>query len=272
MSSTTHKARIMSDAPRFTIEDDMNYRAEKPKRGWGRSCLVGCLWTSAVLAVLVAVLGVWVGRNWRGWVSSFGSQAMKETIKAANIPQQEKDELGVEIDRVATAFSEGDLSGEQVVEIMNMIMQSPLAGAIAVAVADAQYFEVSGLSEDEKAAGRVTLQRFTLGAIDGRIPEAKRDDVLALVGDKDRRGNWQLRDRVSDEELRAFLAKAQSEADAAGIEAQPPAVDLSDELKRIVDAAMANQGVMPEVMPEAENERMPPAELEPPPEARPGAP
>lgn len=254
----------MSDAPRFTIEDDMDYRAEKPKRGWGRSCLIGCLWTSAVLAVIVAVLGVWVFPKLRGWASSLGSQAIKETINAANIPQQEKAELGVEVDRVAAAFSKGDLSGEQVVEIMNMIMQSPLAGAIAVAVADAQYFEASGLSEEEKTAGRVTLQRFTLGAIDGRIPQAKRDEVLALVGQKDGRGNWQLRDRVSDEELRAFLAKALAEADAAGIEAQPPAVDLSDELKRIVDAALANRGVLPEAMPEA----APAAQ----PEAQPGAP
>jgi hypothetical protein len=270
----------MSDGSRFTIEDDMNYRADKPKRGWGRTCLVGCLWTGAVLAVVVTVLGFWIGRNWRDWVSSFGSQAMKETIKAANIPQQEKNELGVEIDRIAEAFREGKLSGEQVATIMSMIMKSPLAGAIAVAVADAQYFDASGLSDEEKTAGRVTLQRFTLGAIDGRIPEAKRDEVLALIGDKDGRGNWQLRDRVSDEELRAFLAKAQAEADAAGIEPQPAAVDLSDELKRIVDRALADPNALPEAefdaLPDAELDSQPAEaprlELEPPPEARPGAP
>lgn len=252
----------MTDGPRFTIEDDMNYRAEKPKRGWGRSCLVGCLWTCAILAVVGTVLGFWIGRNLRDWVSSFGSHAIKETIKAANIPQQEKDELGVEIDRVAEAFRAGRLSGEQVAEIMSMIMKSPLAGAIAVAVADAQYFDASGLSDEEKTAGRATLQRFTLGAIDGRIPEGKRDEVLALIGDKDGRGNWQLRDRVSDEELRAFLAKAHAEADAAGIEPQPEAVDLSDELKRIVDQALADPNALPDAMPEAQFDAMPEAELE----------
>jgi hypothetical protein len=270
----------MSDSPRFGFDDDVNYRAEKPPRGWGRTCLVGCLWTLAVLAVVVTIFGFWAAPRLRGWFATIGSQAIKQSIQAANLPQQEKEELGVEIDRVADAFRQGQLSTEQVASILTMIAQSPLAGAIAVAVADAQYFDASGLSDDEKAAGRITLQRFTLGALDERIPEAKRDEVLALIGDKDEGGNWRLRDRVSDEELRAFLTKAQAEADAAGIEPQPPMVDLSDELKRIVDQALADPDALAEAMPgdvdaipEADaDEPLEPVEPEAPPEAQPGAP
>jgi hypothetical protein len=271
----------MSDSPRFGFEDDMNYRADKPSRGWGRTCLMGCLWTSAVLVVVITLLGIWAAPRLRGWFASIGSQAIKQSIQAANLPQQEKDELGVEIDRVAEAFREGKLSGDQVGAILTMIMKSPLAGAIAVAVADAQYFDASGLSEEEKTAGRLTLQRFTLGAIDERIPEAKRDEVLALIGEKDAKGNFQLRERVSDEELRAFLAKAQAEADAAGIEPQPPAVDLSSELKRIVDQALADPNSLPAEMPDGAvdaapqvgDEAQPDLAIQPEasPEARPGA-
>jgi hypothetical protein len=270
----------MSDSPRFGFDDDVNYRADKPARGWGRSCFVGCLWTLAILAIIVTVLGFWIGRNWRDWLSNFGSQAMKDAIQATNLPEQEKAELGVEIDRVADAFRQGQLSARQVGAITEMIMNSPLAGAIAVAVADAQYFDASGLSDEEKAAGRITLQRFTLGALDERIPEAKRDEVLALIGDKDDSGNWKLRDRVSDEELRAFLTTAQAEADAAGIEPEPPTADLSDELKRIIDSALANPDALAEAMPdgvdampEADVEApLEPVEPEAPPEAQPGAP
>jgi hypothetical protein len=264
----------MSEGSRFGFDEEVNYRAEKPGRSWGRSCLVGCLWTLAVLAIVATVVGFWVARRWRDWVSTFGSQAIKESIQAADLPQAEKDELGVEIDRVAEAFRKGDLSGEQVAAIMSMILKSPLAGAIAVAVVEAKYFDASGLAEEEKEAGRATLQRFTRGAIDGLIPEAKRDAVLAHIGDKDAGGNWQLRDRVSDEDLRAFLAAAQAEADAAGIDQQPAQVDLSDELRRIVDQALAAPDAlpdaefdglpdgMPEALPEAAPEVTPEAELE----------
>jgi hypothetical protein len=235
----------MSDSPRFGFDDEVSYRADKPQRSWGKSCLVGCLWTLAVLAVVGVVLGFWIARRWRDWVSNFGAQAIKQSIQAADLPPAEKDELGVEIDRIADAFRQGKLSGEQVGAIVQMILDSPLAGAIAVAVVETKYFDASGLAEEEKVEGRRTLQRFARGAIDGKIPDPQRDAVLDHLGDRDESGNWQMHDRVSDEDLRAFLAAAKAEADAAAIEEQPAEVDLSDELKRIVDKALAEPVAAP---------------------------
>jgi hypothetical protein len=217
----------------------MSYQADKPKRGWGRSCLVGCLWTLAVLLVVVGVGIYWAMMHGREWFANQGAEAIKQGIQAADLPEEEKDELGVEIDRVATAFGKGQLTLEQVGGIMEMIAESPLAGTIAVAVADSKYFSVSGLSDEEKEEGRHTLRRFARGVIDGKIPEAKRDEVLSHIGQQSDDGNWQMRERLSDEELREFLAAAKAEADAAMIEDQPPDVDLSEELKKIVDQALA---------------------------------
>jgi hypothetical protein len=226
----------VSDSPRFGFED-VDYRAaEKPKRN---SCLVGCLWTAAILIVLMAVAIYLFYTRGRQWIAAAGAQTFKAQINAANLPEEEKQELGVEVDRLADAVGEGRLSTAQIETIVKAVFRSPLAGGIVVAVADAKYFSVSGLTEEERAAGRITLRRFTAGAVDGSIPEQQREAVLAQVAVRGEGDTWRMRDALTDEELRKFLTDAQAAADAAEVEAEPPQVDLSDELKRIVDEALA---------------------------------
>jgi hypothetical protein len=84
--------------------------------------------------------------------------------------------------------------------------------------------------------------------LDNDIPEASRDVTLQKMATKDAAGNWQLKQSVTDDELRAFLAAAKSDADAANIADQPEVVDPSEELKQIIDEAL---GAAPAGMPAA---------------------
>lgn len=229
----------MSDDPRFDYDDSQAYHADKPRRPWTRSCLIGCLWTSAVLAILAVVGGFWVARRWREWVADVGAGAVKQSIKASELPDAEKGEIGDQIDRVAAAFRNGQLTRDQVSQIVNLFIASPLATTLVVEIAENKYFKGSALSEEEKVEGRRTLRRFARGVIDHSIPEANRDATLTLVAEHEKGGSWQLRERVTDHELRTFLAKAKVEADAAGVVEEPEVVDPSDELRRIVDQALA---------------------------------
>ena len=54
---------------------------------------------------------------------------------------------------------------------------------IVVAV-DKQYFDRSGLSNDEKVEGRLTLKRFARGVFDKKIDEKGVDAVMTHVADR----------------------------------------------------------------------------------------
>lgn len=235
---------IMASDPRFdtvTNQDDLaSSPSDEDARGRSKwtSCLIGCLGVLAVLIVLAAIAGIWIGRNWRGLFADVGSQAVNQVIDSSELPPQEKVEVKAQVERVAKGFRNGEISSKQAAAIMEKLTKSPLMPSLVVAAVEKTYFDRSGLSNEEKAQGRQSLTRFARGAIDGKIDQKAIDGVMAHVADRRPNGQWQLRSQVSDAELRAALADAKSQADAAGIPAEPEKFDPSDEVKRIIDEAL----------------------------------
>jgi hypothetical protein len=76
------------------------------------------------------------------------------------------------------------------------------------------------------------------GAIDEKISQADVKKAMAPVSTQKPDGNMELKETVTDDELKAFLATAKEQADAAGIPEQVEAVDPSDEFQRIVDKTL----------------------------------
>lgn len=237
--------------PRFDPQYSESYEP-KPKRSAWATCLIGCLVILVVLLVLGIVLIYWVSRQWRGWAADTGSQVVKEMIAQSELPEQEKVDINIQIDRLATAFRENRISMEQGGQLIQNLVKSPLMTSFMVSAIEKGYFAKSGLSEEEKAAGKITLQRFARGMIDESINGQAIDNAMMHVATKDSNGSWKVRQQLTDAELRAFLDAAKAEADKAGVPAEPEQVDPSDEFKRIIDAALAQPGaaVEPAPMPE----------------------
>jgi len=226
----------MSTEHRFEIEPE-GYNEPKRRSPW-MTCFIGCLIVAGVMLIIAIILTVWVARNLRGWVADFGSMAVNEGIQASDLPPQEKAEIKVQVERVGNAFRDGSITVEQAGRIMQKVMESPLMPSLVVGVVDKQYLARSGLSDQEKADGRKTLQRFTRGLIDDKIDQKAIDAVMGHIATRKEDGNWELRKNVSDEDLRAALAEAKARADEAHIPEEPPAFDPSDEFKKIIDEAM----------------------------------
>jgi hypothetical protein len=191
------------------------------------------------MVVLAVVVGFWISRNWRGWVADFGGQAINQGIDSSDLPPQEKVEVKVQVDRVAKAFRDGQISNEQASAIIKKLVDSPLMPSFVVMAVERKYFDRSKLSDEEKAEGRQSLKRFARGIFDDKIKDKGIDKVMAHVADRKRGGQWQLRSTVSDEDLRAALSEAKAQADAASIPPEPENIDPSDEVKRIVDEALS---------------------------------
>jgi hypothetical protein len=230
----------MATAPTFD-KGLYDPQQQPPKRSGWQNCLIGCLVVCGGIGLLVVIFAIWVAYNWRNWAATGVSEVAKQAIAESDLPAEEKVEIQAQVDRVAGAFRDGQMSMEQLGLLIEKLVQSPLMTSLMVTVVDTKYLDKSGLNDEEKAAGRVTLQRFTRGAVDEKIPQPEIDAVVDMVGTRDPDGGFELKETLTDDELRAFFAAAKDAADKAGIPEQPETVDPSDEFKRIVDEALAAQ-------------------------------
>jgi hypothetical protein len=131
---------------------------------------------------------------------------------------------------------------EQLGRIMEQIVESPLVPSLLVGAVEEKYLNDSGLTEEEKTDARATLRRFIQGAMQEQISDEEVDAVMVHIADRQPDGNWKLRDSVTDDQLRAFLADAKAKADEVGIPEDVEEVDPSDELRKIIDTALAAPG------------------------------
>lgn len=212
------------------------YEADiEPKKSGGSGCLKGCLIALVIILILGALTTWWVATSWRGWVSSGASQGINQLIEDSDLPPAEKDELKAESKRVTDGIADGSISVEQLSRIMTGVIESPLMPMFMVKAVEAQYLDKSGLSDEEKAEAKVTLERYASGLVSKQIPQESVDQVLVHIADKDANGEWKMREQVSDEDLRKFLAAAKEQADAANIPEDVEPIDPSEELKKVID-------------------------------------
>lgn len=223
--------------PRFDPEPVYDDAPPRERSGC-RTCMIGCLIVGAVLLVIAIILGIWISRNWRDWTATFASMALSEAVDATALPPAEKQEMKVQVDRITEAFRDKRLSLERLGPFVEEIVKSSVMTTLIVSAAEKQYLDGSGLDDDEKTAGRQTLRRFVRGIIDEKINEQQLDAAMVHIADPQPGGSWELRRHVSDEELREFLAAAKEAADKAEIPVEPETIDPSDELKKMIDAAL----------------------------------
>jgi hypothetical protein len=224
----------MASDPRFDAELFQAEQPQKPRSGW-TTCLIGCLVVAVIGLVLLAAVAYWISVNFRDFASSFASDVVEQIINSSDLPEQEKQEVIVQLDRVIVAFREERLSYQQLGTITEKLAKSPLMTMIIATAVQNKYVDPSGLSEEEKVEAKQIIERFSRGAIDEKIDEASIDSVMQHVAVRDSNGQWELREKVTDEQLRAFLSAAKLEADEAGVPEETEPIDPSAELKKVVD-------------------------------------
>jgi hypothetical protein len=209
--------------------------------------LVGCLTVLAVVLVLVIIGTIFVMRSYRGWLAKGMTSMTDAVLVEMNIDETEHGEIMEHVESLMTKYEQKELDLEDLGEVLESIVESPLMGAAMVGGIEALYFDDSGLSDDEKAEGLVQLGRYAQGLREDSIDPETVETVLASVStdlpdDNDIQLNFQVdasgtsnfalrsSDEVSDDDLRAVFAEAKSKADEAGIIAEPEEIDLSDAL------------------------------------------
>ncbi|MEN0020992.1 MAG: hypothetical protein AAF747_08945 [Planctomycetota bacterium] len=220
------------------------------RRAWSRrgGLLGGCLAVLGVVVVLVIIGGVLLAMNWRSWVSTGMESVMNTVIDESGLAAEQAEPLKAEIQIVIDDFKNEQLTFEELGTIVNEVFtNSPVIAVGAVSGIQTAYIDSSGLTDEEKAAGKLALGRVARGVVEGQIDETELDPMIQQIGTVTRGSNgefsFDLNDpsTVSDEQIKELIRLAQAKADAAEIPNEEYSVDLAAEFRASVDRALGRE-------------------------------
>ncbi|MBC8873180.1 MAG: hypothetical protein H8E44_27415 [Planctomycetes bacterium] len=237
--STTYQESTPYEQPPY--DDKFSAEPPPPKRtggGWLPACLLGCLVMCLLGAGLCAGVGWYVAKNAKQIASNMAREMIVGVVSESELDEEEKQAIIAQVDRVVDKYQSGEISTEDLGRIMEELAESPLVGTIMIYSIEAKYVTPSGLSDEEKKQARLTLQRVLRGVYDETITLEELEPLLDPMTIQTRDGNRQLKDTVTDQELRDFLAGCKQKADEAEVPDEPFEVKISEEFRRAVDSAL----------------------------------
>ncbi len=234
----------------FTVEGH-----RRSSGGSGCTTLViGCLVICLVLAGIACGTGLYFAftTNWNAVTANLVEPGIKSVIDGTDLPEAQKKGMKEQVTRLADGYREGKITLEQLQQVGDKMMHSPIISAIPVEVARAKYIDPSGLSDEEKADATKQLQRVAHGMFEKKIDDKELDDlVVGRIADKNSEGKLEFRDKISDEQLREFITACKDLADSKGIPDQNYEIDFAEEMKKAVDAVLDGKPEAPKAEVEA---------------------
>jgi hypothetical protein len=210
-----------------------------PQEGGGCFSCMGCgLITLVVLLLVCGGGGIYVYYNFGGWVADFAAGVLKKVVNDSKLSPEQKQKINQQVDRVTTAYKAGKIDQAKLKQFADEMQASPLVPAIVAAGADAQYISPSGLSDEEKEEARKTMARVMTGALQESISKDKVESLMNKIQEPGPNGQKKLKEHLSDEDLKEFLADAKELADQANVPEDVPMIDYANELKKIVDKVL----------------------------------
>jgi len=197
-------------------------------------CLIAFIVTMILLAVGVTVLII----NIKSIAARAVAMIIEKTIEDSDLAVEQKTQLIARIGRLRDDYIDGKISDEQLRRVAEEIAEGPLLLVGAVYHLDSEFVAKSGLSEDEKKAAKLTLQRVARGVHEKTIPWENLDPLFRIISDTDADGERELKKKVTDPELRDFLKLAEQEADKAAVPKEPMQIDLAEELDKAIERAL----------------------------------
>jgi hypothetical protein len=204
--------------------------------GIATALLVGII---VFLLILVAI-GVYAVNHYNVWIAHGVTAGMNAIINNSDIPEQEKADVTQIIIRLKEGYLAEEITMAELGRVLEAMGSCPALPIGLVVQFEQSYVASSGLSQDEKTAAGLHLNRLARGLSDGRIDWSVIEQILDPISDPGEDGKQNLRspDRVSDAEILEVLVTAKEIADEAGISEEMIAIDISDEFKKSVEEAL----------------------------------
>jgi hypothetical protein len=211
---------------------------EAPKKSGTSKCLTcGCIGL-LIMAVVGTGIGFVAWSNARSITASVALWGFETSLDAIPLPEEQRSGIIEQAARLKTAYVNEELTDEQYGDIFEQFVESPILPVGTVLAARSGILDPSGLSDAEADAGTLQLQRIARGLYEDDLIQADleyvMDPVMVIQG-----GNMQLKQNITDDDVRAMLALAEERADEKGLSIEPFEVDIAAEFKRIIDNVSA---------------------------------
>ncbi len=237
--------RAAADSPNGPVrsddERDNDAVFESSNKNTGcRNAMIGCGVAAVLFAILMVIVGVYLAMNAKRLMADFTVSMASEVIEKAELPPEGKARIKERLNRLADDYKAGRLTNQQVGQIVQKIVKSPLLIIALTTSAEQHFVKPSGLSEDEKQVAHRSLERYARGLFESKFDDKQQEAVMNLLMDEDGEHRKKLKQRMTDEEVRAFLAKVKEVADAVEIPDEPFEVDIAAEFEKAIDEGTVN--------------------------------
>ena len=208
---------------------------------WIKVALGGCL----LLLVLIVSCGYLVVKNAKGVARELTATFVEAGAKAlvSELPPDEQKTVAPLIEAFAQSIRDGRVSLGQGAAVADALAEGPVVTVIIARGFEVKYLQASGLSDQEKQAGHRAITRYCYGVVEELVPESTREelgDIVTVQVGSGNQGNRQLKDSLTDEEVRLCLQIMEGAADEAGIEDKEFQVDLGAEIQKAINYGMSN--------------------------------
>jgi len=202
---------------------------------------MGCGIAFLIVVIIGGVAGWYIAKNLKKWSAHGVAKLLEAGVKEMKLPADKEQRLLDKVDYIKNEFIAGNITVEQLAEIADRLNEGLFFQASMIRYVESHYVIPSGLTIEEKAHARLTLERVLRGVfVDETISEQDIDAITAPITIKQPDGSSKFKDPVTDNELRAFLALAKEKADVAGVPLERYEIDLATEFETAVDEVVAD--------------------------------
>jgi hypothetical protein len=191
-----------------------------------------------LLMSVLAVAGIWYAvSSVKGMLVDLGREGVVAVVEESDIPPSEKKEVVAQVDRVVAAFKAGQIGEADLDHLLTGLQDSPVMTYISFYGMKDSYLDGTDLPPADQAELELAWRRAAYGMFSGKISTDEFYDSLPYDDHFERAG--QKSDDGVHEPMRKWIARMKKLADDAGVPEDPPAIDIGDETKMLVDKLLA---------------------------------
>lgn len=221
--------------------------SEPARRG---SALKGCLIAAFIILLILIGGTIYIVNNWKSWTGGFMRKAAEQMVQESELPADQKSRILAQVDLITRDWEAERITSEEFVKVFGEVFQGPLITLLAAYAIEKKHLERSGLSADEKADGKLQLQRAARGFSEKKLNQQDIQTILAPLMATDPTGKQtKIKEVVTDSELQKVFAEARQKADAASIPNEPYVVDIAYEIERAVAKSLGRPEPTPAALP-----------------------
>ncbi len=228
------------------------------------SCLkvlgIGCV-VVVFLGVLAVGAGVYFIKTRGLDLAASAITAMSEgMLKESQLTDSDKEGVRTEIARFTSRLKAGEISMEQVKKLGDQFEQGSLPALLFLQAVAAGKLVPQGIPEEESAAARLNAQRLQRAAVEGKVtpqelkkilnevfpreekeaPKAESESPGWLVDFRDRDFLKSREKEITAEDWRPAMALIKQMADESGIPNEPYQLELTQEIRKLVDQVLSS--------------------------------